>query len=69
MNHTINTLIEAANNNIEEIFKHKQTLPRNNVSKTEKTIINKISKRDDLVFTKADKVGATAVLDIEKYEN
>ena len=31
------------------------------------TIINKISKRDDLVFTKAGKGGATVILDVEKY--
>ena len=65
--HTINTFIEALNNDVDELFKHKQTLPRNNISQHEKNIINQFSKREDLVFTKADKRGATVILDIEDY--
>ena len=57
--HTINTFIEAVDNDIEKILENKQILPRSNISKDQKTIINGFSKRDDLVFTEADKVGAT----------
>ena len=65
--HTINTFIEAVVNDIEEILEQNHTLPRNNISKAEKTIINEFSKRDDLVFTKADKGGATVILHVENY--
>ena len=65
--HTINSFIEALNNDVDEIFKHKQTLPRNNISQHEKNIISEFSKREDLVFTKADKGGAIVILDLEDY--
>ena len=38
-----------------------------NFSKAEKTIINEFLKRDDLVFTKVDKGGATVKLVVENY--
>ena len=63
--HTIKTFIEAVDNGVEEILAHKQTLPRNNISKAEKTIINEFLKRDDLVSTKADKGGATLIIDVD----
>ena len=63
----MNTFIEALNNDVDELFKHKQTLPRNNISQHEKNIISGFSKREDLVFTKADKGGATVILDVEDY--
>ena len=47
--------------------KNKQTLPSNNISQHEKNIISAFSKREDLVFTKADKGGATVILDVEDY--
>ena len=49
--HTINTFIEALNNDVDELFKHKQTLPRNNISQHEKNITSEFSQRKDLVFT------------------
>ena len=52
---------------MDELFKQKQTLPRNNISQREKNIISEFSKREDLVFTKADKGGATVILDVEDY--
>ena len=48
-----NTFIEAVDNGIEEILEPKQTLPWSNISKSEKTIINELLKRDNLVFTKS----------------
>ena len=61
--HNINTFIEALNNDVDELFKHKQTLPRNNISQHEKNITSAFSKREDLVFSKADKGGATVILE------
>ena len=51
---TINSFIEAVNKHTEDILEHKQALPQNNISK-------------DLVFTKANKVGATVTLDFVNY--
>ena len=62
----LNTFIEALNNDVDELFKHKQALPLNNISQHEKNIISEFSKRD-LVFTKAAKEGATVILDAEDY--
>ena len=65
--HTIHTFMEALSNDVDELFKHKQTLPRNNISQREKSIISEFSKQEDLVFTKADKGGATVILHVEDY--
>ena len=66
-NYTSNTYVEAVDNDMEEILEHKQTLQWNNISNADKTVINEFSKRDDLVFTKADKGGATVILGIKNY--
>ena len=42
--HTINMFIEALNNDVDELFKHKQTLPHNNISQDEHNIISEFSK-------------------------
>ena len=65
--HTINTFIEAVVNNLKEILEYKQTLPWNNISKAEKTILNEFSKKEDLVFSKADKGRATVIVDVKNY--
>ena len=64
---TINTFKEALNNNVDEFFKHKQTLPCNNISQHEKNVISEFSKWQDLVFTKVEKGGATVILDVDDY--
>ena len=64
---TIIAFIEALNKNVDELFKHKQTLPRNNISQFGKDIISEFSKREDLVFTKVDKGGATVTLNVGDY--
>ena len=65
--HTINRFIEALNNDVDELFQQKQTLPRNNISQHERNVINKFSKPEDLVFTKADKGGAIVILEVGDY--
>ena len=64
--HTINKFIEAFNNDLDKLFKHKQTLSHNNVSQHENKIISEFSKQEDLVFSKADE-GATVILDVGDY--
>lgn len=60
-------MIEAVDNIIKEILEHKQPLSRNNILKTETTIIYEFWKQDDLVFTKANKGAATTILDFKNY--
>lgn len=43
----------------------RKKLPINNLSNNDKKAIQYFSKRDDLIITKADKEGATVILDIE----
>ena len=40
--HIIKTFIEARNNDVDELFEHKQTLVSNNISQHEKNIISKL---------------------------
>ena len=65
--HTINTFIEAINNDVDKLLKQKKTLPPNNISQHEKKIISEFSKQIDLVFTKADKGGTIVVIYVGDY--
>ena len=60
--HTINTFVETRNNDIDELLKQKQTLPRNNISQHENKIISEFSKQIDLVFTKVDRGGTIVTI-------
>lgn len=60
-------MIEAVDNIIKEILEHKQPLSRNNILKTETTIIYEFWKQDDLVFTKANNGAAKTTLDFKNY--
>ena len=50
-----------------ERFSDTKKLPKNNLTDTDKSAIEYISKRKDLVITKADKGGATVILDVKDY--
>ena len=65
--YTINTFIEALNNDVDELFKHKQTLPHNNISHHEKEHYKWIFKTRRFSLTKTDKGGATVILDVKDY--
>ena len=43
---TINTFIEALNSDVDELFKHKQTLPRTNISQHEKNTISEFQNEE-----------------------
>ena len=66
-NHNVEKFVEAIETNIEKILQEKKELPRNNLSKSDKAAIDYFTKREDIVITKADKGGATAIMDIEEY--
>ena len=42
--------IEALNNDVDELLKHKHVLLRNNISQYENNITIEFSQREDLVF-------------------
>ena len=50
-----------------ERFSDTKKLPKNNLTDTDKNAIKYFSKRNDLVLTKADKGGATVILDVKDY--
>ena len=50
-----------------ERFSDTKKLPKNNLTDTDKNAIEYFSKRKDLVITKADKGGATVILDVKDY--
>ena len=62
---TIETFESAV---IEDIKNHeKQALRSNNLTKGEINELKNLSKRDDLVITRADKGGATVIWGIDEY--
>ena len=65
--HTVETLIEAVNKYIVERFSNTKKLPKNNLTDTDNNAIEYFSKCKDLVITKADKGGATVILDVKDY--
>ena len=50
-----------------ERFTDKNKLPKNNLTDTNKNSVERFSKRNDLVITKADKGGLTVILDVKDY--
>ena len=50
-----------------ERFSDTKKLTKNNLTDTDKIAIAYFSKRNDLVLTKADKGGATVILDVKDY--
>ena len=50
-----------------ERFSDKKKLPKNNLTDTDKNAIEYFSKRNNLVITKADRGGATVILDVKDY--
>ena len=48
-------------------FQIRNKLPKNNLTDTDKNAIEYFSKRNNLVKMKADKGGATVILDVKDY--
>ena len=64
---TVEMFIEAVNKSIVKKFSDKNKLPKNNLTDTNNNAIKYFRKRNDLVITKADKIGKTVILDIKNY--
>ena len=70
--HTVETFIEAVNEDIVERFSDTKKLLKNNSTDTDKNAIEYFSKRNDLVITKAGKgysnlLITTVILDVIDY--
>ena len=65
--HTVETFVEAGENNVESILQEKKPLPKNNLSKIEKAALDHFTKREDIAIIKAGKGGATVIMNVEEY--
>ena len=65
--HTVKTFLEALDNDLSQIQTNDNTFVRNNLSKLERESLKKLKTMDDIIITKADKGGATVIIDIEDY--
>ena len=65
MHHTVNTFCEAMKNDMKQSAIERK--PYNNLTKEELDALDELQKRDDLIFTKADKGGALVIIDVKDY--
>ena len=63
----MNTFIEAIDNDIKNLLTRKTTLVKSNLSFQKKEALKKLANRDYLIFSKADKGGATVIQDVNNY--
>ena len=69
IHHTVSTFLESFNNSIDTQLQQNQHRSTSNLSKEEKTALNALSKRDDVIFCNADKGGAVVIWDVSDYIN
>ena len=65
--HTVDTFIACVSKELEE--SKPNNIPRDNLSPSERNALKELSNRDDIVITKADKGGATVILDEKDFIN
>ena len=63
----VETFVDGVENNARNILQEKKELPTNNLSKSNKAAIDYFTKRANIVSTKADKEGATVVMEVDEY--
>ena len=61
----LKTFIEAVSKGVVERFSDKNKIPENSLTDNDKNAVEPFKKRNDLVTTKADKGGATVILDVK----
>ena len=64
--HTVETFVETVEYNVENILQEKKEIPRNNLPESDKAAVDYFTKREDIVLTKADKGGATVIMNVEE---
>ena len=65
---TIETFIEAANNEINKEIAHMKPPKYSNLSKGEQKALEDLQERDDIVIVNADKAGAVVIMDASDYK-
>ena len=65
--HTVKTFIESLEKDISEVQTSTDYVTRYNLSKNERKSLEILKKMDDIIITKADKGGATVILNIIDY--
>ena len=64
-NHTVETCVEATNNDIDAVIKNLKRLKYFNLSEKEQNALEELKVRYDIVITNADKGGAVVILDVK----
>ena len=65
--HTIETFIEATNNEINEEIAHIKPPIYSNLSKGEQKALEALKERDDIVIVNAKKGGVVVIMDVTDY--
>ena len=65
--HKVETFTQAFQNDLEKEEQILKQIPRTNLSKKEKNALKTLSKREDIIITKADKGGAAVFIDVDDY--
>ena len=65
--HTVETFIEATNNDIGAAIKKLKRPKYSNLSGREQKVPEEVKVRDDIVITNTDKGGAAVILDVKDY--
>ena len=65
--HTVETFAQAFQNDLLKEEENIKQIPHKNLSKKEEDALQNLSKRDDIIITKADKGGAVVIFDVDDY--
>ena len=65
--HSVKTFIEAVERDLEQENNEDKIEVRKNLTKEEINSLNKLTKREDIIITKADKGGAVVIINVEDY--
>ena len=68
VHHTVNTFIEAFNNDLKN-EPNKEAPQKNNLNKHERKALEDLKNRTDIVITNVDKGGAVVIQDVAEYIN
>ena len=66
-NHHTETFAQAFQNDLLKEEKNIKQIPHKNLSEKEEDALQNLSKRDDIIITKADKGGAVVIVDVDDY--
>ena len=63
--HTVETFIQAVTRDIQD--SKRNPFPKQNLSKGEQKALSNFKKRNDIIFTNADKGGTVVIIDTKRY--